>query len=1017
MVKGNFTVGFLLMTSCLLAQHRMITGIVKDKASDLALIGATVVVDGDGRGTVTDLEGRFSLELEAGESTLGISYTGYDRQVVEVTGKTEVVVYLEQGVELEEVVVVGYGKQKAVNLTGSVVSINEEKLQNRGVSTVSNILAGQTPGLTVLQRGGSPGRNEGELRIRGIGTLGAGVKNNPLIIVDGIETGSLTDVNPSDIATVSVLKDAAAAAIYGVRAANGVLIVTTKRGKAGKIITTYNTQFSRGEAVNLPEKVSSLELAELLNEAQRNEGLTTRFFSSDDLSLFENGDSPGTHANAQQLEEVFTQNAFRQSHDLTFSGGSEETLFNVSLGYLDENGLMVNTGLKRYNFRSNLDVKLNDRLGIGLNLAGIQRRINDPIVGVGGIIHRAYREWATDPIWLPNGNWAIPHFALAQGINHNAVALLNNGGDQAYVDTRLTGTFFAEYKVSPSLSVKGITATVQDFNRRKVLQQSLVLYNIDGNPANTSSSRVLEGRDNNSDLNFQLLANYDKSFGNHGLRGLLGFNARQIESIFGSYSALDLRNNQLDQINAADLTQDEISGSSSDYRLLSYFGRLNYAFGNRYLLEANLRYDGTSRFAPSNRYQAFPSFSVAWRISQEPSFKSRWIEDLKIRASWGKLGNQEIGNYQFLNTYVFNQTAFIGNTEQSGATERIPLGNTDILWESTEAINFGLNLSLWHGQLEVTADYFIRKTSDVLIQKPLAGVFGTGTSNFPFVNGAATENEGFEIALNYRGQWRAWKLSANFNFSQVTTTITDLLGTDQPGFSVGDPIANIYGYEALSIFQSQEEVESHADQSALGTPTKPGDIKYKDLNGDGVVNSMDRKNLGSFFPGINYGATIRAQYKNFDFSSLWQGVADVVAETGGRQRQPFYLGSSPWKLHLDRAKTDRDGNVINPEARYPRTLINGNTKNYVTSSWWVESTAFLKLRNAQLGYTFPASVLEKLGLIHFRFYVSGENLLTFTRFKGFDPEIPTTGSALPLFGGNSGYPVTRTYLIGLNVSF
>lgn len=1014
------------LTNHLLAQ-KTVSGVVLGNGESLPFGTVQVVGSPEDipKGVTTDLNGRFSLEEIYFTDTLVFNYLGYKTLKVAVGSESNFEINLEvDDLALDEVVVVGYGVLKKVNVTGSVAVINELKLQNRGVTNVSNIIAGQAPGVTVLQRGGSPGRNQGQIRIRGIGTLGADEKNNPLIIVDGIETGSLTEVNPEDIKNISILKDAAAGAIYGVRAANGVIIVTTKRGEAGKIKASYSYQFGISETVSLPEKVNSLELAELYNEAQKNEGLSIRFFSADDLDLFESQSNLNTHANSNQLDEIFNQRGIRHSHNLSVSGGNESALYSVSLGYVDEQGLMPNTGLKRYNFRTNIDLIINDKFSAGLNLAGSQRNITDPIVGVGGIIHRGYREWATDPIRIGNGDWAIPNFALSQGIDHNAVALLNDGGNKEFIDSRIMGTFFAQYKFSDFLSIKGIVATVQDFNRRKEITKALELYNIDGTRASLANSQVLEGRDNVSDINLQLLINFNKKFGDHDIGVLLGLNSREIESTLTSFSGQNLRSDDLDQINATDVTQSVVLGNTTDYRLLSYFGRLNYTFNEKYLFEANLRYDGTSRFTQTNRFNLFPSFSIGWRLSEEYFFDVDFIKDLKLKASWGRLGNQEIGNYRYLNTYVFDQSAILNNQQQGGAAERIPVGNTDIIWETTESLNYGIEASFLEGALLLTGDYFVRKTSDVLIQKPLAAIFGSGTfsGNFPFVNAASTRNQGYEVSLDYNRTLGDWKIGVNLNFSHVQTEITDLAGTDQPGISVGDPIANIYGYEALGIFQNQAEIDNHADQSALGPVSKPGDIKYKDINGpdgnpDGIINALDRKNLGSFFPKINYGIALRVDYKGFDFSMLWQGVSDVQAEIGGRQRQPFILGASPWKLHLDRATINRDGDVENADARYPRTLTTGNTKNYLTSSWWVESTAFLKLRNVQLGYNIPSKNLKKLNISKLRIYLSGENLLTFTNFKGFDPEIPTSGSVLPVFSGNSGYPVTRTYLVGLNLTF
>ena len=998
--------------------QQTISGGVQDGQGEY-LPFATVLVKGTTIGTVTDVNGLFELTNVSSTDTLAISFVGYRPAYVLVGNRTEIFITLDLDVEaFEEIIVVGYGVQKKLNVTGSVVSVDAAKLENRGVTNVSNMLAGNAPGLTVLQRGGSPGRNQGSIRIRGIGTLGADAKNDPLIIVDGIETGSLVDINPNDIENVSVLKDAAASAIYGVRAANGVIIVTTKRGKEGAPTVNYSFQYGFSEPMNLPQKVNSTQLAELYSEAQSNEGLTTRLFRPNDIDLFESGTSRFTHANSDQLDEVFSEPGIRQVHNLTIGGGSQNVRYNVSLGYTDEQGNMFNTGLKRYTFRTNLDIDASDKLAFGVNLAGAQRNIIEPIVGVGGIIHRAYREWATDPLQTQQGNWALPAFAQTNGVVHNSVALLRDGGRREFIDSRFTGTAFAEYKLFPFLSIKGVAATVLDFNRRKGVTRAFSLYNLDETLFNTERSRLLEGRDNIIDQNLQLLLNYDQTFGDHHITGLGGINYRKIETILTNFSVFDLRSSELDQVSAGDITQDDVFGNSVDYGLQSYFGRVNYSLKGRYLFEANLRYDGTSRFAEENRFQAFPSFSIGWRLGDEPFFNVPTVLDLKLRASWGRLGNQEIGDYRFLNIYVFDQTAFLGGVEQGGARENLPIGNADIIWETTEVTNLGIDLAALNGALTFTGEYFERSTSDVLIQRPLPAIFGSGTGNFPFVNAASTRNRGYELSIGFSKELdNGLDINANANFSRVNTTIEDLAGTDQPGMRVGDPIANIFGYEALGIFQNQAEIDNHADQSALGATTRPGDIKYRDLNGDGLVNPDDRANLGSFFPEFNYGISLNLSYKNWDFSMLWQGVGDVVGEIAGRQRQPFWLGSSPWELHLDRAEINRDGDVENPNARYPRVLLNSGDKNYLTSTWWVESTAFLKLRNVQLGYSLPSDWVSKVNFQSVRLYLSGENLLTITKFEGFDPEIPTSGTVLPIFSGDGGYPVTRTILVGLNATF
>ncbi len=1007
---------------------------VKGKIADSngeVLPGASVMVKGAAQGTVADRDGNYAIAAPDEKAILVFSFLGYQSLEVPVGSRTEIDVKLQTASQtLEDVVVVGYGTQKKINVTGSVVSIESSQLANRGVTNVSGILAGQAPGVTILQPGGSPGRNEGTIRIRGIGTLGGDAKNNPLIIIDGIEAGSLVEVDPNDIANVSILKDAAASAIYGVRAANGVILITTKRGKEGAARVTYNLQVGRSEATMLPEKVSSYELASLYNEANRNVGGPVRFRFAD-LDKFADGSDPLGHPDVDQVAAVLSRPAIRQGHNLGVSGGTAETQYSIAFGYTQEGGLMLHTGLERYTFRVNLDQKLSDRLTAGLNFSGSQRNVKDPVDGVEGILHRAYREWATDLYQFPDGRWAYPTYS---GLDHNSVSYLDSHGSRSTTDFRLTGTLFAEYKILEGLRLKGIVANVRDYNQNTAIQRAVELYALDPltssvnpfpNPSHPAVSTLI-GKSNytHTDINLQLLLNYENTFGKHYIKGLLGYNQRKETAESQAFSRRNL-NPSLDQINGASSnpTDAVTSGNTIDYRLRSVFGRINYTYKDRYLLEANIRYDGTSRFPTQNRFQAFPSLSAGWRISEEEFFSPSFISGLKLRASWGKLGNQEIGNYTFIHKVDFNATsAIFGGEQVSGAAESFQLANEVIRWETTTSSNAGIDAEFLQGRLTLTADYFHKITDDILLNVEQPRILGASP---PVANAGSVKNTGFEIALGYRNTVGEVRYGVNANVSKVKNEITGLGDetirlVDGNRYEKGKSIANLYGFVAEGLFSDQADVKSHADQSALGGLSAAGDIRYKDLNGDQVIDNSDRQDLGTYFPVVSYGLSANVAWKNFDFSMLWQGVGGTRAYVTGRLARPFLLSGSPLSIqYADRARIGDDGVLINPDARFPRTLFS-NSNNYTgevadgrANSFFVKSTAFVKLRNVQLGYNVPAVLTQKLKMDKVRVFLSGENLLTISPFNYYqvDPEIPSTGDPVP------SYPSVKTYLVGLNITF
>lgn len=986
------------------------TGDIRGKIADEkgeALVGATVQIKGSSRGSITDVNGNFIIRNTAPDAVLIINYVGYVNQEISVNGRTELSIILKSDTQaLEELVVIGYGTQKKVNLTGSVETISEKQIANRAQPDLSNLLTGQVPGLTIIQNSGQPGRDGGTIRIRGIGTLG---NNDPLVIVDGIES-SYSNIDPNDVESVSVLKDASASAIYGVRAANGVLLITTKRGKVGKPTLNYSNLFGFQYATRLPSYANSADYAFLYNEALINDG-GSRLYTDEEIEKYRNGSDPDNYPNSDWVGSLFSESGFQQNHHLGINGGSTDSRYNISLGYLDRGGLVANTSNQRYSMRINFDQDFSKRFKVKVNLAASRQSIDDPSMNLGDLIHRAYRESPTVAIKFSNGNWGgYPY-------DHNSTAMARDGGYQKTMNNIFIGSLNVEYEIFNGLKLRGIAAATNNNYKYHGFTKNLELYDYD---VVTTSIRsyVGDARSETMDINLQAFLDYQRSFNNiHNVTALLGYN--QISTAYDDLTGgiYDLPSNSLDQLNAGNKATVINSGYASDYRLRSYFGRLGYNYKEKYLLEANFRYDGTSRFPKDNRFGFFPAFAAGWNVTKESFFPAtNWIDNIKIRGSWGKLGNQEIGNYAFLPTYALGVNYTFGGVITPGVTENGSLANEIIKWETSTETNIGIDADIFKGKLSFTAEYYDRKTDDILLNLPQPSILGGYP---PTVNAGSVSNKGFDFILKHQnkiGQVGYW---VNANFSYVKNKINDLAGGDTPGRSVGDPVNNIYGYVALGLFQTQDEVNNAPDQSGTFGGAQPGDIRYLDFSGpdgvpDGVINSYDRKSLGSSFPAKNYGFQLGITYKQFDFSANGQGVADVANYLGGQAIQPFPNSGKVLNAHFDRWTPENTGSA------FPRISLSTASRNYGSiNSFFVRDASYLRIRNIQAGYNLSAASLKKLNINKLRIFVNVDNPFLFTSFyDDFDPEAPAypTVGWLSYAAGNY-YPQVTTYSAGLNITF
>lgn len=973
-------------------QKRNITGTVVDNFGD-PVIGANIIEKGTTNGFVTDIDGNFSISVPS-SAILQVSYIGFLTQEIRVSDQTTFhIVLIEDSQNLDEVVVVGYGTQKKVNLTGAISSIKSEDLTNRTSSNVVNMLTGQLAGVSILQNSGQPGDDTGALRVRGIGTLG---NADAMVIVDGVES-SLSSIDPNDVENIAVLKDAAASAIYGVRAANGVILVTTKKGRIGRPVVSYNGYTGWQSASRTPEYLNSADYATLLNEAYSNDGLPAPY-TQQEIDKFRDGSDPDHYPNSNWSDALISESGFFHNHYLNMAGGTENTQYSVSLGYHEKGGIIPNSSFNRYNLRSNLETKVSDRLTVNLNLAASRDRTLSPTTKIETLFYWNLRETPTTPIQFSNGNYAL-HLN-----EHNSVAFARNGGTNKKYKNDLQGNIGFTFKILEGLMLRGSAST--RFNLIETYQDTKLMnfYTADlPDPVKTTRSEVYNQDDKMLEVNLQAYLDYTKTIGKHDFKGLLGYSQIQNELKILKAGRKDLpENNTLGQINAGDINTQETEGYRKDYALRSVFGRINYTYDNRYLFEANMRYDGTSRFPKNNRFGIFPSFSAGWRISEEAFFHSSFVDNLKVRASWGKLGNQEIGDYAFLNTYQFGQNYPFNNILAPGISINETMENKAITWEKTTQVDVGIDADFWNGKLSMTFDFFNKQTDDILLNLPAPYMLGVKP---PTQNAGSVLNRGVEFLATHRNQINDFRYSASFNFSYVHNEITDLKGSDQPGRSVGDPVNNIYGYVVDKIFDSQEEIDNSPTQI---WGARPGDFKYKDLNGDKVINDKDRKSLGSYFPKIFYGFRLELGYKQFDFSTLLQGAGQVHAIVRGEIDKAFLNGGKVTKKHLGRWTPE------NTSATYPRLTIKDATRNNYDSSYWMQNASYLKMRNLQVGYTLPKNLISPIGLSHLRIYFSGDNLLTITSFTGVDPE---SGTKADSSVNNTYYPLTKSFSFGINASF
>lgn len=1037
-------------------QGTVCKGVVKDATGE-TVIGATVVVKGTTNGTVTGIDGDFQLSNVERGAVIQISFIGY--QTVEVTWQgTPLQVTLKDDTQaLDEVVVVGYGTQKKVNVTGAVGMVDSKVLAARPVTNVSQALQGTVPGLNFTV-GSEGGALDGSMsfNIRGTGTIGDGSGSSPLVLIDGIE-GSLNSLNPNDVESVSVLKDAASASIYGARAAFGVILVQTKKGKAGKARVNYGVNVRFSDAVSVPEMMDSYTFARYFNRAAENVGAAA-VFSADALQRIQDyqagklttvctinentgrwNNYGGANANTDWFKEFYDDWVPSQEHNVSISGGSEKIQYTLSGSFLDQNGLLRHgdDNLQRYTVNSNITANVTDWFKVSYSTKWTRENFERPSYLTGLFFHNIARRWPTCPAYDPNG-YPMDGMEILQ---------LEDGGKQRNekdLNTQQLQLIFEPIK-NWTIHLEGALRTNNTRQHWEVLP--IYAHDVAGNPYAVSwdgggsyaagASRVNEYSYKENYYSTNIYTDYFKQFDSgHYFKVMVGFNSELYKTANLTGQKNTLISNSVPTLNTA-TESPTTSGGYAHNGVAGFFGRINYSYKDRYMVEVNGRYDGSSRFIGDKRWGFFPSFSLGWNIAREDFFagiaeKAR-IDMLKLRGSWGQLGNTNTNDawYPFYQTMPqgSNYNWLVNGVRPNYAS--LPgIVSSLKTWETIETWDIGLDWAFFNNRLTGSFDYFVRWTYDMIGPAPeLPSILGATP---PKINNADMKSYGFEFELGWRDQIGDFSYGAKFTLADDQQKITSypnenlkLSEAYYPGMMLGE----IWGYETVGIAQTPEEMDAHlakVDQSSLGSKWGAGDIMYADLDGNGVIsnadntrdNPGDRKIIGNKTPRFKYGVTLDAAWKGIDFRIFFQGVAKRDYWMNG----PYFWGANgtgEWQAagfveHWNFWRPEGDPLGANTDAYYPRVLKN-DSRNMKVQSRYLQNAAYCRIKNLQVGYTLPKAWTDKAGMSSVRVYISGDNLFTFSHMsKIFDPEALES-----TYDANNGklYPLQRTISVGLNVNF
>lgn len=1025
----------LLLCMCLLstavsAQSRIITGTVTDSKGE-TLIGVGVTVKNSKTTSQTDLNGKFSIKVDAPKPILVFTYVGFQTLELPATGSVVNVKMQEDNKSLNEVVVVGYGTQSKPTITGSISSISGKEILRAPVSNIVNALAGRATGITTTQRSGEPGRDVADIYIRGIATFAPG-NATPLILVDGVPRDGIATIDPYTIESLNILKDASATAVFGVRGANGVILITTKTGVSGKPQFSFSSNLALQNPIRLPKQLNSYDFAILRNEAAINDAIDAGSanpqdayaFSQYDLERYKNHDDPYFHPDIDWFEYMLKDYAPQQQYNLNVSGGVKDAKYFVSLGYLNQTGaykqgdffdeFSANPQYKRYNVRSNFDFNVTKKLSLSLKVGTDLTNSNyskESAASIFGTILSA------SPVMSPAiyDNKIVRYTEGVAGSfqksNPPLYQLLTYGYNTNF-SSNLNTNLAAKYdlsSVTKGLSIRAQVAYDNFYNQSALRNKRIPLYELayDPNAKNFQDSikpvlkiNQTEGPVSFADENYsknqkiygEAAIDYKRSFGDHNVSGLILGTAER-----------------------------RYSGSNElPYNYLGLVGRVTYNYKGKYLAEFNMGYNGSENFAVGKQFGFFPAGSIGYVLTEESFIpKNDALTFLKLRASYGQVGNDKLGNNRFLfrpdafkvaNTYYFGTTP----TAQTGYTED-QLGNSDVTWEVATKLNLGADFKFYKDKISLSTDYFTEDRSQILWNLNVPITFGNAGIIAPYNIGQAS-NKGFEIELGYRdnieGSDFGYSINANYSFARNKIIYRDESPKPFPGLQeTGSRINQPKGLQALGIYNTNEEITQDGITSSYQPNLKPGDIRYKDQNGDFIIDDNDYVNIGNpNVPEITYGVNVGITYKGFELNTLLQGADNVSAYLVGESVWPFIGGT---KNAFENAKESWSQQRFDAglPISLPRLTASpeANKHNYRTSSFWQQNAAYLRLKNVEFAYTFNPKLISKVGLKYLRVFINGQNLLTKTDMKYFDPEIANSNGAV--------YPMVRTFNLGTNIQF
>lgn len=1002
-VRQLVMMSLLLVFTLTAHAQSKVTGSVTDVTGE-PIIGASVLVKGSSNGSITDIDGNFTIKDVPEKSKLVISYVGFETQELSIPSSGVVNVQLKEDNKIiDEVIVVGYGTQRKLTTTGAVTKVEGDDINKKTVTNVSKALSGISPGLTIIDRGGAPGQDDPDIYMRGVSTTGY---SSPLVLVDGIEM-PMSQVPASEIDNVSVLKDASSAAIYGSRAANGVILITTKRGKVGKPHISYSGYIGIQDRAVKPEAVSAQEYMDLVNEAAINAGSEAKF-SQADIDAVLNGTDPYRLSYTNYLDKIYKKRYVTQ-HTVTVNGGTEVNKYLVSFDYLDQPGLTDNTKFKRYSYRMNNDMSIGKYVRLSSDLTFRRFDRESPQL-LSMAQYRAYSMNPITPVRYEDGRYQL------DGQNHNPVSYVDknvSGMDEYNLDA-LYGQVKLELEPVKDLVFTGLVSLNGQWEREKIHFRNFKYYDATGERMIyqlNNPNGVSDERNNSYEMTLRFLANYKKSLGNHNIALLYGMEQISYRNYFNRAQRNNLISEDLADISLGSASSQFAYGYPTKWGINSFFGRFNYNYKERYLFEANIRSDGSSRFAKGHQWGTFPSFSAAWRISEESWIKNaEWLDNLKLRASWGQTGNEHIDLYQYVAQY--NTQNVIMNGQLVTGLYQQQMANPDITWETVEQTDIGLDFGFLGNKLYGTLDYYIKDTKDILLKLGIPHFIGLGA---PMQNAGKVRNSGYELTFGYRDKFGPVTFNGSLNIAYNKNEWRDRGGDNQniSGYTiqtVGSPLNAFYIYQADGLIKDDAELEEY--KSSLKSDPRglsvlhAGDVKFVDVNGDGTIDPKDRVIRNSNIPKYNFGLNLEAEWKGFDISACFQGATGAKMLMGGE-----FIEGPCYEVFTSTVYRDRwTEENHNANAKIPRLEAANNRNESSYNTFYLWDANYVRLKSLQIGYSFMPQVARHLGIQSLRLYVSGSNLFTWTSLPdGLDPEV--WGDTIKSF------PQLKTYAFGLNVTF